>query len=397
MYNIDIIDIFQGVLFLLSIPVKNLKENMVVSQSIYNKSGGAYLVKGRPLTGQYITRLKNLGIPSVSVTSTNPKFQLRPPEDIVREDTRVNAIQHVCTVFENLSQTGELDTEALQDVSDHIILDVIQRHANLVQLTDIRLHDTYTFAHSVNVAVLSAVLGFLCHYKEKELSILTLGGLLHDIGKIKISTKILNKRSRLDNEEFSIMKSHTLEGAHRIHEMCIMLPSPSLLAAIAAQHHERIDGKGYPRQIAGSQIHRFAKIVAIADVYDALTSERPYKKAYTPSIAHNIMKKTGQGQFDEELLTLFFNNVAIYLVGTVLKTFYGYGIVTKCEFGHTETPIICLFADKKKKPLPNPVHINLKDDGPDAIEQEISGMDLMYFTHDLNIDPSIYLTENQSS
>ena len=370
---------------------------MVVSQSIYNKSGGAYLVKGHPLTGQYIHRLKNLGIPSVSVTSTNPKFRLAPPEDIVREDTRVNAIQRVCTVFEGLSQTGELDTEALQEVSDRIILDVIQRHANLVQLTDIRLHDTYTFAHSVNVAVLSAVLGFLCHYKEKELSILTLGGLLHDIGKIKISTKILNKHSRLDNEEFSIMKSHTLEGAHRIHEMGSMLPSPSLLAAIAAQHHERIDGKGYPRQMTGSKIHRFAKIVSIADVYDALTSERPYKKAYTPSIAHNIMKKTGQGQFDEELLTLFFNNVAIYPVGTVLKTFYGYGIVTKCEFGHTETPIICLFADKKKKPLPNPVHINLKDDGPSAIEQEISGMELMYFTHDLNIDPSIYLTENQSS
>lgn len=378
---------------MLNIPVKKLKEGMVVSQSIYNKTGAAYLVKGNPLTGQYIQRMKNIGIPSVSVTSTDPRFKLTPPEDVVQESTRINAIQRICEVFENMSRMGELDTEAMKDISGHIVLDVIQRHENLVQLTDIRLHDTYTFAHSVNVAILATVLGFHCRYKSEELSVLALGGLLHDIGKIKISTKILNKNSRLNQEEFSVMKSHTMEGAHRIHEIGSRLPFSSVIAAVAAQHHERMDGKGYPRQLPGERIHRFAKIVSIADVYDALTSERPYKKAYTPSIAYNIMTNLSDGQFDEELLDLFFRNVAIYPVGTILKTFYGYGIVTKCESGHTRTPTLCLFADRNKHSLPAPVKIDLSDDGPKAIEEEISGTELMYFTRDLNIDPSRYLME----
>ncbi|MBQ7478399.1 MAG: HD-GYP domain-containing protein [Selenomonadaceae bacterium] len=378
---------------MLRIPVKKLKAGMVVSQSIYNKTGGSYLVKGQPLTAQYIQKLKKIGIPSVSVTSTNPNFKLAPPADIVQETTRVNAIQRIFDAFQDVENSGRLDVDAVQNVSDHILLDVIQRKENLVQLTDIRLHDTYTFAHSVNVAILSAMLGLLCHYTKQDLALLTLGALLHDLGKIKVSSNILNKTSRLNNEEFSIIQNHPMEGARRIHEMGNLLPSPAILAAIAAQHHEHIDGKGYPQHLTGDQIHRFAKIVAIADVYDALTSERPYKKAYTPSITHNIMVNVNKGQFDTNLLKLFFNNVAIYPVGTLLKTVYGFGIVTKCEFGRTETPCVCIFANTEGKMLEDPVRIDLKNDGPRAIEMEISGIELMHFIHELGVDPTMYLTE----
>ena len=87
-----------------------------------------------------------------------------------------------------------------------------------------------------------------------------------------------------------------------------------------------------------------AQVVSVADVYDALTSERPYKKAYTPNIAHNIMAHVNKGQFDPDLLRLFFNNVSIYPVGTVLKTIYGYSIVSQCIFGKTETPTMVLLS-----------------------------------------------------
>ena len=378
---------------MLRIPVKKLKAGMVVSQSIYNRKGGSYLVKGQPLTAQYIQRLKKIGISSISVTSTNPNFKLMPPEDIVQETTRIDAIQHICDAFQDVENSGQLNVDAVQNVSDHILFDVIQRRENLVQLTDIRLHDTYTFAHSVNVAILSAMLGLLCHYTKQDLALLTLGALLHDLGKIKISSNILNKTGRLSNEEFSIIQNHPMEGARRIHEMGSLLPSPAILAAIAAQHHEHIDGKGYPQHLTGDKIHRFAKIVAIADVYDALTSERPYKKAYTPSITRNIMVNVNKGQFDTNLLKLFFNNVAVYPVGTLLKTVYGFGIVTKCEFGRTETPCVCIFANTEGKMLEEPVRLDLKNDGPKAIEMEISGIELLHFIHELGVDPSIYLTE----
>ena len=378
---------------MLRIPVKKLKKGMIISQSIYNKHGASYLVKGQPLSDQYIAQLKKIGIPTVTVTSKDPAVKIMPPEDLVQEDTRIGAIEKVYDAFKSVEETGQLDAKAMEGVADKIIFDIVARKENLVQLTDIRLHDTYTFAHSVNVAILAAMLGLLLHYTRADLGLLTLGALLHDLGKIRVPGDILNKNSRLDEDEFAVIRRHPAEGARRIKEMEHLLPNPSVLAQVAAQHHEHIDGKGYPANLTGDKIHRYAKIVAIADVYDALTSERPYKKAYTPSVTYNIMVNVNKGQFDPDMLNLFFNNVAIYPIGTVLKTIYGFGIVTKCEFGRTATPTICLFADKNGKQLPSPQRIDLYDAEPRAIELVVSGIELLHFIHELNVDPSVYLTE----
>ena len=382
---------------MLKIPVKKLKKGMIVSQSIYNKHGASYLVKGQPLTEDYITKLIKIGIPTVAVTSSDESANIKPPEDLVQEDTRIGAIQKVYDAFRSVEETGELDANAMQDVSNKIIFDIIARKENLVQLTDIRLHDTYTFAHSVNVAILSAMLGLLLHYTRNDLGLLTLGALLHDLGKIRVPSDILNKNTRLDNDELSVIQSHPLDGARRIQEMAKILPQPAVLAQIAAQHHEHIDGRGYPKGLTGDKIHRFAKVVAIADVYDALTSERPYKRAYTPSVAYNIMVNVNKGQFDKDMLKLFFNNVAIYPVGTVLRTVYGFGVVTKCEFGRTETPVICLFADHNGKLLPSPKKIDLAEGKENAVEIVVTGIELLHFIHELSVDPSKYLTEEYTA
>lgn len=377
---------------MLSIPVKSLREGMVVGQSIYSEAGAAYLVKGKPLTNQYIKQMKKIGIPSISVSTVDPRFEVEMPEDVVQEKTRMDAIQKVHDVFEDLSGKKEMDTEGLTNIADRIVTDVFSRSNHLVQLTDIRLHDTYTFAHSVNVAVLSAMIGKYSELSDEDMKTLVMGGLLHDLGKIKIPAVILNKKGRLTAQEYEEIKEHPMEGAHRISEHEWMLPKASILAAIAAQHHEHINGTGYPRGIKGDKMHRFAKMVAIADVYDALTSERPYKKAYTPSVAYGIMK-INKGHFDSELFEKFFDNVAVYPVGTVLKTFYGYGIVTKCEFGHTRTPTVCIFADRKRNMLDHSFTIDLKNDSPQTIEKEISGNDLLAFTRNFTIDPSKFLAK----
>lgn len=378
---------------MLRLSVKNLKQGMIIAQSIYNKHGACYLVKGQPITNEYIRQLEKIGIPTVAVTSANPNFKLMPPEDIVQEKTRINAIERVYDTFQSVEERGQLDVDTMQGISEDIIFDIIDRKENLVQLTDIRLHDTYTFAHSVNVAILSAMLGMLCHYTKKELLLLTLGALLHDLGKINVPAAILTKTTGLSEEEFSIVKRHPLDGAERIKGMELNLPSPAVLAAIASEHHEHIDGHGYPRGLRDEQIHRYAKIVAIADVYDALTSERPYKKAYTPNVAYNIMTNVNQGQFDRELLNLFFNNVSLYPTGTVLKTVYGYGIVKTCSFGKTETPTVVLFADNEANILSAPYTIDLSKDslGNRVIEMVINDSDLRHFIHEINLDPSIYL------
>ena len=365
---------------------------MILAQSIFNQRGASYLVKGQPITKGYIHQLEKVGIPTVTVTTSDPDFQLLPPDDIVAEETRANAIKHVYHAFQTTEQDGHLDVDMMEDVAEKIIFDLIDRKANLVQLTDIRLHDTYTFGHSVNVAILSSMLGMLCHYTKKDLQILTLGALLHDLGKIAIPEEILTKNTGLTDEEFAVIKAHPLRGAQRIHEMENMLPHTALLSAIASEHHEHIDGSGYPRGLKDEEIHRYAKIVAIADVYDALTSERPYKKAYTPNVAHNIMCNVIRGQFDPKLLNLFFNNVALYLVGTILKTDYGFGIVKKSAFGKTETPTIVVFANMEGRPIePYTIDLSTVEDGNHKIHIVVSDNDLRHFIHNLAFDPSVYL------
>ena len=376
---------------MIHIPIKNLKNGMITAQSIYNPLGASYLTKGMELSPTYIERLEKAGFDGVTVTSMDPKLKLAPPDDIVQEKTRISAIQNVATAFHSVEENGTFDPAPLQGISENILQDIIAQQKNLVQLTDIRLHDTYTFAHSVNVAILSSLLGVLLKLSREEQLKLTLGGLLHDIGKITVPYEILTKAGHLSDDEWSVMQGHPEAGRQRLKKM---FPNDTLLSTIALQHHEHIDGSGYPNHLKGEQIHRYGRIVAIADVYDALTSVRPYKRAYTPSVAHRLMATCSPGHFDLELLKLFFDNVAIYPVGTILKTREGYAIVKKVEFGHTLTPVVCIFANREGKLLDAPHDLDLKEAPKGMLEGVISDSELYHFIHNINVDPAIFLQEN---
>ena len=376
---------------MIHIPIKKLKEGMITAQSIYNPLGASYLTKGVELSPTYIERLKKAGLDGVTVTSLDPKLKLAPPADIVQEKTRISAIHNVATAFQNVEDHGTLDPKPLQDISETILLDIIEQQKNLVQLTDIRLHDTYTFAHSVNVAILSALLGVLQKLPKEDLLKLTLGGLLHDLGKITVPHEILTKPGHLSDDEWSLMQGHPDAGRQRLKKM---FPNDILLSTIALQHHEHIDGSGYPNHLQGEQIHRYARIVAIADVYDALTSVRPYKRAYTPSVAHRIMTTCSPGHFDLELLQLFFDNVAIYPVGTIVKTQIGYAIVKEVEFGHTQTPIVRVFANHEGKLLTESRDLDLEQMPKEMLEGVVTDSELYHFIHAINIDPAIFLQDH---
>ena len=364
---------------------------MITAQSIYNPLGASYLTKGMELSPTYIERLEKAGFEGVTVTSLDPKLKLAPPDDIVQEKTRISAIQNVATAFHSVEENGTFDPAPLQGISENILQDIIAQQKNLVQLTDIRLHDTYTFAHSVNVAILSSLLGVLLKLSREEQLKLTLGGLLHDIGKITVPYEILTKAGHLTDDEWSVMQGHPEAGRQRLKKM---FPNDTLLSTIALQHHEHIDGSGYPNHLKGEQIHRYGRIVAIADVYDALTSVRPYKRAYTPSVAHRLMATCSPGHFDLDLLKLFFDNVAIYPVGTILKTQDGYAIVKKVEFGYTLTPVVCVFANREGKLLDTPSDLDLKEAPKGMLDGVISDSELYHFIHNINVDPAIFLQEN---
>ena len=376
---------------MIHLPIKDLKPGMVATQSIYNKKGESILTRGVPMTQEHIDLLAAMDLTGLSVVSADPKISVPPPADVVEETTRSDAIRKVYDTFHDLEDTGELDPAVLTPTAQAILRNALENRENLVQLTDIRLHDNYTFGHSVNVAVLSAILGSLCNVSGDDLVNLIIGALLHDIGKLIIPQHILTKPGQLSEQEFYIIKMHPEAGRLKLQDLST--PSAEVLATIAGQHHEHIDGRGYPDQLAGDQIHLFARIVAIADVFDALTSARSYKPAYRPHTAYRIMTKCSPGQFDEKLLNLFFDSVAIYPVGTVLKTTMGYAIVKKTELGNTLTPTICVFGDLNGDALQQPYTIDLRKFPPDTIVSALEEMELIPLLFRMRVDPSKFLQE----
>ena len=370
-----------------------LKTGMVTAQSIFNEKGAAFLVRGTPLTDRYIYRLRQLSVPELHVTSLSSNFQLQPPPDIIKEHTRVQAVENVAETFRQAEMHGQFNMSLIERCADLLVRDIMSKKKNLVQITDIRLHDSYTFSHSVNVAVLSAMLGNLCGYSKSKLQVITLGGLLHDIGKLAVPTSILNKPGALTADEFKIIRRHPSEGRRLLKEL--KSPIASILAIIAVQHHEHIDGSGYPNHIRGKSIHPYCRITAIADVYDALTSVRPYKKAYKPNVVYQMMMHNSPGHFDMDRLRLFFENVAIYPVGTVMKTNLGYAIVKKVIFGHTLAPVVIVFADKNSgRLLKKPFGINLAHCRRDAIQYVMDDVELLNFIRHTGIDPAVFLDDD---
>ena len=367
-----------------------LRSGLVTAQSVLNDDGSIMIARGAVLLERHVERLRQLRVPGLVVTSLSPTWAPPPPFEMVAENLRADAVKSVAEVFHQLVETGQLDLALLQFTAD-LLLASIQKDFYLVQETELRMPNAYLYAHSVNVAILSGMLGLLCGYPQDSLRVLMLGGLLHDMGTLSVPKNILNKPVALTNEEFALIRRHTSLGTLPLQSLPANVME--LVTLIVNQHHEHMDGRGYPRGLRGEQIHPFGRIVAIADVYDALSSTRPYKKPYRPHVVHRLMTHASKGHFDPVLLEQFFRNIAVYPVGTTLKTRFGFAIVRQVTFGRTMTPIITVFADKEGRVLPNPFHVDLSQCPPQMIHCVMEDAELMIFVHHTGFDPVQCLKE----
>lgn len=197
----------------------------------------------------------------------------------------------------------------IYDIVD-MILDEEETSNQLLNITD---HDLYTYAHSVNVGILSVMLASrVLDRKEHNLKELGAGFFLHDLGKVKVDPEIINKPGKLTPEEFSQMKKHS-EFGYQVLQNAGQLSEE--IGHIVMQHHERVDGKGYPQGLAKDEIHIYARICSIADVYDALTSERSYKKSMSPFEALVIIRDEMLGHLQKDI----FEHLVYMLYGSVKK------------------------------------------------------------------------------
>ena len=178
---------------------------------------------------------------------------------------------------------------------------ILENRDSIYDLLTLRSYDYYTYTHSVNVGALSIGLGVAVDMKRDDIEKLGMGAILHDIGKSAIPHEVLNKQGKLDDAEYRIIKNHVIEGEKilRTHKE---IPEESFIPLL--QHHEKLTGKGYPFKLSGDEIKLFGRIAAIADCYDALTTQRPYKPSFTPFYALSIVAKE-TGEYDPELLKAF--------------------------------------------------------------------------------------------
>lgn len=338
------------------IAVRDIVPGMVTARNIYSAEGALLLSEGAVLNPQYIRRLLELGIPSVYIQGPM-LVNLEIPE-ILAEETRLRAIRSVKLAFEDFRLTKKIDMGQFRDMTESIVDEVIRNPNAVFHLNDIRMFDDYTFAHSVNVCVLAVLVGAGLQYTPRQLMELGIGAILHDVGKMAIEKKILNKPGRLTDPEMDMMRLHPELGFEILRKYSSQLSWLSI--HVAYQHQEKVDGTGYPRGLKGDEIHEYARITAIADVYDALTSDRTYRQGLSPSQAYEFMLAASGTHFDTELLREFLRHVALYPVGSVVELSTGdIGVVTHVLPGMQARPTVRVLIDENNTLLETPVDLDL--------------------------------------
>lgn len=269
---------------LISIDV--LKEGMVLGRTIWNEAGHPLLKKDVVINDRIIQRLQQLNMHYLYINDDiSEGIEV---EETVPPAMRNKVITTIKDSFQSIDGCNPVNTSYILDQQSKTIVSIVDELLSAVTgndeiltiLTDAYLFDEYLYQHSFQVTLYSIAIAKELGYSAEDLRLIGIGALLHDVGKLMVPKDILTKPDRLTNDEFETMKMHARYGFDLLRN----LHSISLLVAHCAfQHHERIDGSGYPRGLVDFEIHPFAKIIGVADVFDAVTTNRVYREKMLPS------------------------------------------------------------------------------------------------------------------
>jgi HD-GYP domain-containing protein (c-di-GMP phosphodiesterase class II) len=277
--------------------IENLKSGMKLARTIYSPEGLVLVRVDAEITESIIAKLKQLGLPAAYISTKDGDMIPEP----VSELTRVDLIRSL-SKLDNEVRSGQnanllASKRPLYDLVDEIVCN----NKNLVGITDVRLRKDYIYGHSVNVSIIAVKIGILMGYNQLKLADLAVGALFHDLGMTKIPLEILDKTSGLTDDEVKLIHAHPEEGYNILKQNQGISASS---AHVAYQHHERYNGTGYPRGMAGDAIHEFARIAAVADVYDSMTTERLYRHAKEPVETMNFIRANRGIEFDPVVVDL---------------------------------------------------------------------------------------------
>lgn len=339
------------------IRTKDLVPGYVLAEDVYNFNGQMILSKGLVLTDKVITRLEFYSILSVRVEDEMEPVPETPVyEDVPAEETHSEVIkqsQEYVEFKESFDESLNSFKDSINDIvslntpinTDELLSStetLIEQSKNssfstMDMIQNMRQYDDLTFAHSMNVALISNVFAGWLKMSKEDTELLTLCGLLHDIGKLKIPDQLIKKPDKLSDEEYRKVKTHTVEGYHILQAQNVNVH----IQNAALMHHEKCDGSGYPIGLTADRIDKYAKIIAIVDIYDAMTSARIYRGPLCPFKVIEIFESEGLQKYDAHFILTFLENVCMtYLHYSVRLSDGRVGKIVFINKNHLSKPIV---------------------------------------------------------
>lgn len=303
----------------------DLKPGMKTAEDVYSYNNQLIVPKDTALDDKAITRLEFYSVVAIRIVddvktdsstgsineiNDNSSFSQKLKASKPFKEFEKHFLSSVDDFSQSLNSIADDDgpvntVELVGSISE--LLDTCSTATGVFDmLHNMRQHDDYTYVHSMNVALIANVFATWIGLSEKDKELLTIGGILHDIGKLKIPDNIIAKPGKLTDAEYNLIKTHTLQGYN-------ILKSKNVdprIAECALMHHERCDGGGYPLGITGNKISPLAKIIAIADVYDAMTSARVYRGPLCPMHVISVFEQEGYQKYDSKYLYIFLERIA---------------------------------------------------------------------------------------
>lgn len=360
-----------------------LLAGMRLGQNIFDESGKILLAEGTLLRDSMVERIQ--------------KFDLETILIFVEESENSNSFETYR--YDEASDTGEINDDEVEElvyetriimneslkkfhfnemvefdkimlIVSQLIDEILSNEFVTINLVKIKDTDSYLLEHSVNVCLLSIITGIYLGYGKSDLIKLGLGALLHDIGKTQIPENIVNKPEKLTIEEFNVMKKHTELG------YLILSNTESISKEstdVILHHHERVDGGGYPKGISGDEIPEFSKIVSLADVFDATTSDRVYRDRIDPYTAVEYILGETDKKFDKQIVRVFLKLIGYYPVGLRVTLNSGeQGIVKK---KNNKKPVVRVLLDENRRPVSGYYEIDLNKNPSVSINNFNMGKD----------------------
>ncbi|MCT4593982.1 MAG: HD-GYP domain-containing protein [Anaeromicrobium sp.] len=302
--------------------LSEMEEDMILAKDILGPYDQLLIARGTRLSENVTDKIKELGVRYIYVIADFHKeesqddYKKRIKEERQLKEKYADSLNKFKDVYNEVQLGKKIETKIVEESVNGLVENVVLNNNVLKRLRETHVVDDYTYTHSINVCVLATMIGKWLNYSQEKLDKLAMAAFLHDIGKAKIKKEILNKPGRLTREECSEMKRHA-EYGYKLVQNDDKLDFNICCGIL--QHHERFDGSGYPYGLKSERIHEFARIIAIADVFDAMTSERSYKDKESPFKVAEEIENEAYDKLDPYICNIFLWNISKFYVGNIVK------------------------------------------------------------------------------